>query len=100
MKYYVEIQSEEDLAFPWTDDRCVFMAWTFDQSRIEDCIKINDSYYATYESMELLEEKEFKYLSYQNLRGSSVENIVTAVIPAGEYGIRESSLTLEEIKQS
>lgn len=49
--------------------------------------------------MELLEDKEFKHLSYRNLRGSSGGNIVTVVIPAGEYGVRQSSFTLEDIKQ-
>jgi len=97
MKYYFKIEDPEELKSSWSDENALFMAWTFDQNTIEECINIDGVFYATYESMELSEEKEFKYLSYQQNRGVEQENLIQVTLPAGEYGVREFSLTLQDI---
>lgn len=97
MKYYFKIEDPEELNSSWSDESAPFMVWTFDQKTIDECVDINGVFYATYESMELNEEKVFKYLTYQQNRGGNQENLTESVLAPGEYGVREFSLTLQDI---
>jgi len=81
--YTVNITSKSDLEESWSDDNCPNFSFGFNESSLDECIKINETTWrATYESMELSSPKTYTYLDMVN--GGEI----TYTLPAGEYGVK------------
>src|SRR5210317_1686996 len=66
-QYTVNVTSQSELEEVWSDSNCPNFGFGFDQSTIDECIKINDTtWQATYQSMEVSTPKTYTYLDIAN----------------------------------
>jgi hypothetical protein len=81
-KYTVIIHSEDDLSRKWIDNRAPNFNWGFIESSLDECVKINeDSWEASYESMEIESDRIYTYIHPNS------GEAITYTLLAGEYGI-------------
>ena len=82
-RYTVHITSESDLEQTWKDSNCPNFAFGFNETSLDDCIKVNETTWeASYDSMEISTPRTYTYLDMVN--GGEI----TYTLPAGEYGIK------------
>jgi len=82
-KYFVNIQSQDQLEEFWTDDLCPNFSFCYNESTLDECVQINENtWQASYDSMELSSSKTITYLDYDN------GGVVSYTLVAGEYGIK------------
>lgn len=78
-----EILSEDQLNWYWIDPSVPNMHFTFKEQTIDECEFIDGVYYASYETFDNEQEREFNI--------SSVSDTYTITVPAGIYGLLENS---------
>lgn len=76
------IQSEEDLSQMWTDPNCPSIAWGFNETSLDQCLRPDGTYVATYETLEVPEGQTISF-TYLTESGE-----VTYQLQSGEYGVR------------
>jgi len=84
MKYYVLVTEETDFMQTWTDVNAPNFGWGFDQVEFAECIENLGEYYASYDSMEITEERVVTYVD------DTGEHSYT--LKVGEYGKRDDSI--------
>jgi len=82
-KYLVEIQNQDDLEETWIDESCPNFVFCYNESTLDECVQVNENtWQASYDSMELSSNKTISYVDADN------GGVVSYVLPAGEYGIK------------
>ena len=82
-QYTINISSQEELKEHWLDSSCPNFGFAFDQQTLEECVQIDENTWrATYSSMEVESPKTYTYLDMIN--GGEV----TYTLEPGEYGIK------------
>lgn len=82
-KYLVEVQSQDQLEETWSDKSCPNFVFCYNESTLDECIQINENTWeASYDSMELSSSKTFTYVDADN------GGVISYVLVAGEYGIK------------
>jgi len=80
----ITITSEAELQQTWTDPNCPNMAWGFIETTLDECLQEDETYVATYESLEI---PEGETMCFTYLTGSGE---TTYHLGPGEYGIKPS----------
>jgi len=78
----ITITSEAELQQTWTDPNCPNMAWGFIETTLDECLQEDETYVATYESLEIPSGQS---LSFTYLSGSGQ---YTYTLQEGEYGVK------------
>tara|TARA_B100000424_G_scaffold266353_1_gene257366 strand:- start:188 stop:475 length:288 start_codon:yes stop_codon:yes gene_type:complete len=82
-QYTVNVTSQSELEETWSDSNCPNFGFGFDQTTLDECLKINDTTWeATYQSMETSTPRTYTYLDIAN------GGTITYTLPPGEYGIK------------
>lgn len=83
-KKSVTITSESDLDATWTDSNCPNMEWSFIEQTFEECLQDDDTYVATYDTLEVPTGETFS-MTYLCADTNSTK---TYTLTAGEYGVK------------
>ena len=82
-QYTVNVTSQSELEETWSDSNCPNFGFGFDQTTLDECLKINDTTWeATYQSMETSTPRTYTYLDIAN------GGTITYTLPPGEYCIK------------
>lgn len=79
------ITTQSDLEATWTDSSCPNMSWGFIEQTMEECYKIDGTYVASYETLEVPTGETFSMTYLCDHDGQSTK---TYTITEGEYGIK------------
>ena len=84
--YQITIKSQEDLLHTWTDAEVRHMNFGYIETELEECLSNgDDTYLATYESLQLDAPQIFKYVDAKQ------GGVIEYVLQPGEYGIKPNS---------
>jgi hypothetical protein len=78
------ITSESDLYEVWKDPLCPNLDFGFIEQSFEDCYQKDDTYQATYETLDVAEGESFS-MTYLCAETNATK---TYTLTAGEYGIK------------
>lgn len=81
------ITSELDLDITWKDPLCPNMDFGFIEQSFEDCLQLDGTFQATYETLEVAQGEAFS-MTYLCATTNSTK---TYTVTEGEYGIRPTA---------